>query len=133
MHLTFGSRKTNSNEISNIIDDLNIEKACQNSDVPTKIININNNNIAPFLSENCNSSNDKGEFSNDLKYASIVPVQKSKSKPTIQIVGQLAYFSKLYGKVMYKQLYLHFEKIFSSSQYGFQKEYTLGFRVNGEF
>ena len=80
MHLTFGSRKTNSNEISNIIDDLNIEKACQNSDVPTKIININNNNIAPFLSENCNSSNDKGEFPNDLKYASIVPVQKSKSK-----------------------------------------------------
>ena len=48
---TFNLRKNYSNEISKIIDNLNIKKTWQNSDIPTKIIKLNKDIIASFISE----------------------------------------------------------------------------------
>ena len=86
---------------------------------------LNKDIIAPFISENFNYCIDRGEFLNDLKHADIVLVHKKKSKtnkPNYMPLSILSNFSKLYEKLMYKQLYLHFETILSSSQYGFRKE-----------
>ena len=71
---TFSFRKTNSKEVTKIIDHLNIKKACQSSDISTKIIKLNKDIVATFISDNFNSSIDKGEFPNDLKHADIAPV-----------------------------------------------------------
>ena len=49
---TFSFRKTNSSEIYNMIDNMNLKKTCQNSDIPSKIIKPTKDNIVPFLSEN---------------------------------------------------------------------------------
>ena len=49
---TFSFRKTNFNEIYNMIDNMNLKKTCQNSDILSKIIKLNKDNIVPFLSEN---------------------------------------------------------------------------------
>ena len=48
---TFNLRKNYSNEISKVIDNLNIKKTWQNSDIPTKIIKLNKDIIASFISE----------------------------------------------------------------------------------
>ena len=61
-NLTFSFRKANSNKVSKIIDNLNIKKACQNSDIPIKIIKLNKDIIAPFIYENFKSCINKGEF-----------------------------------------------------------------------
>ena len=44
-------RKNYSNEVSKIIDNLNVKKTWQNSDIPTKIIKVNKDIIASFISE----------------------------------------------------------------------------------
>ena len=74
--------------------------------------------ITPFISENFNSCIDKDEFPNDLKHVNIVPVHKKKSKTNktnYRPASILANFSELYEKLMYKQLYLHFATLLSSS------------------
>ena len=104
-NLTFSFRKTNSNEVSKIIDNLDIKKASQNSDVLSKNIKLNKDIIAPFIYENFNCCIDKGEFSNDLKHADIFPVHKKKckiNKTSVRPVSTISKFSKLYEKPMYK-------------------------------
>ena len=86
-YLTFSFRKTNSNEVSKIADDLTIKKARQNSVIPTKIIKVNKDINVPFIFGNFNSCIDKGKVPNDLKPADIVPVHKKKSKS-----NKLVYF-----------------------------------------
>ena len=44
-------RKNYQNEVSKIIDNLNVKKTWQNSDIPTKIIKVNKDIIASFISE----------------------------------------------------------------------------------
>ena len=95
-------QKTDSNEVSKIIDNLDIKKACQHCDILTKIIKLNKHIIAPFISENFNSCVDKGEFPNDLRHADIVPFYKKKSKTNknYMSVKILSNFFKLYEKLI---------------------------------
>ena len=114
-------------EVSKIIDNLNIKKACHNSDIPTKITKLNKDITAPFISENFNSCIKKGELCNDLKHADVAPVHRkiSKTKETNnRPVIMYSNFSKLCEKLMCKQLYLHFETILSSSKCWFRKRYS---------
>ena len=64
------------------------------------------------------------EFPNDPKHADIVTVHKKKSKTSqtnLMPISILSNLSKLYGKVMHKQLYQNFETILSLCQCGFVK------------
>ena len=57
----------------------------------------------------------------------MVPVHKKKSKinkTNYRPVTIRSNFFKSYEKLMYKQLYLHFETILSLSQCGFRKKYS---------
>ena len=108
-------------------DNLNINKACQNSDIPTNIVKLNKGTIAPFISENFKSCIDSGEFSNDLKHVDIAPVHQKKSKTNktnYRLLSILSNVSRLYKKLMYKQLYLCCDTILSSTKCGFREEYT---------
>ena len=67
-------QKTNFNEVSKMIDNVNIVKAWQNSDIP------HSDTIAPFISEDLVSCIEKFELHNDLKHADIAPVHRKKSK-----------------------------------------------------
>ena len=59
-----------------MIDNLKTKKVCQNKDILAKVIKLNKDIAAPFISENVNSCIEKGEFHNDLKHADIVPMYK---------------------------------------------------------
>ena len=63
-----------------IISQLNTANICQNSDTPTKIIKLNNDISAKFISNDFNHGNDEGEFPYGLKYADVIPVHKKKDK-----------------------------------------------------
>ena len=55
---------------------LHIKKSCQQEDMYTKIIKLNNDMIAKFIAENFNFCIDEGEFPSELKHAGIVPIHK---------------------------------------------------------
>ena len=80
-------------------------------DIPTKMIKLNKDIIAPFISKNFNFCVDKVEFLNHLKHMDIVPVHKKKSKidkTNYYPVRILLNLSKLLEKLMYKQMCLVF-------------------------
>ena len=83
--------------------------------------------IAQFMAENFNSCIEKGEFPDVLKHADVVPVHKKKcktEKTNYRPVSILPNFSKIYEKLMYKQLYQYFETILLPNQCGFRKGYS---------
>ena len=111
---TFHFRKTSCNEVEKIIINLNIKKSCQQEGIPTKIIKLNKDLIAKFIAETSNSCIDEGEFPSELKHAVIVPVHKKKDKSdksNCRPVSVISNYSKVYGKLIYNQLYLYFENI----------------------
>lgn len=99
-----------------MIDNLNMNKACQNSDSPPKIIKISKDCsiishwllillIARCIYENVSYCTDKVEFPNYLKHAVIVPMHKKKDKTdkvNDRLVSIPSTFSKLYKKLMSK-------------------------------
>ena len=71
--------------------------------------------------------NTKGEFSCVLKHADVIPVHKKEiksDKVNYRPVSILPNLSKIYEKVMYQQLYEHFDSILSPKQCGFPKGYS---------
>ena len=104
------------NKVKKIIDNLNINKACQICDSPPKIIKISKDCsiishwlhillIARCIYETVSYCIDKVEFPNYLKYAAIVPMHKKKAKTNKvndKPVSIPSTFSKLYEKLMYK-------------------------------
>ena len=90
-------RQTNSNEIIKIIKTLNINKACQYTDFPTKIIIKFNDNleISIIVLKNVNLRRE---------YADVIPVHKEKEKTEAnhRPVSILPNLSKIYEKSMYQ-------------------------------
>ena len=121
----FSFRKTTQEEVLKVIQDLNTKKSCQTSDTPTKIIKLNSDIFSNLIHKHFNYCIDKGEFSNDLKHADIVPICKKNNKceKNYRPVSILSNLSKVYEKLMYNQLYEYFDKILFPSQCGFQKGY----------
>ena len=77
------------------------------------------NVVAQYVSEKVNSCIDKGEFPIDLKHADVVRVHYKKvktDKTNCRSMSILLHFAKVYEKPMYKQIYQHFETLFSSTQ-----------------
>ena len=74
----FHFRDTNSNKV---IKTLNINKACQNTDIPTKILKLNTNLFAGYSFRNFNYSVEKGKFPCVLHHADVVlHTRKKKEK-----------------------------------------------------
>ena len=59
---SFNFQKTNTNEVMKIISQLNTAKTCQNADTPTKIIKLNKDIFAKFISNNFNHCIGECEF-----------------------------------------------------------------------
>ena len=96
------------------------------SDTLTKIIKLNSNIFSNLIHKHFNYCVDKGEFSNYLKHADIVPVYKKNKceKENDGPVSILSNLSKIYEKLMYNQIYEYFDNIVFSSQCRFQKGYS---------
>ena len=73
------------------ISQLYTAKTCQNADTPTKIIKLNKDIFAKFISNNFNHCIDEGEFPYELKHADVIPVHKKKDKCVKENYRQQAY------------------------------------------
>ena len=76
----FNFQKTNPNEVMKIMSQVNRAKTCQNAETPTKIINLNKDSFAKFISNNFNQCIDEVEFPYELKHVDIIPLHKKKVK-----------------------------------------------------
>ena len=125
-------KKASSTEVEKVIDNLSIVKACKKDDIITKVIKINKDIFAGFITKDFNNCVDKGVFPDDLKHADVTPIHKKKDKSDktnyacklIRPVSILPNISKIYEKLIYNQLYDYFEDILSPSQCGFLKGHS---------
>ena len=63
-----------------VINNLNVAKTCQANDIPTKIIKINKDIFANFITDHSNYCIANGEFPDELKNADVIAVDKKNEK-----------------------------------------------------
>ena len=113
-------------DISKEIKRLDIKKATQESDIPTKVIKQFPNLFIDFLHKNINSCLTEGTFPNDFKKAVVHPIHKKEcktEKSNYRPISILPNLSKIYERLLYDQMYSYFDKFFVKYQCGFRKGY----------
>ena len=103
---------------------LDSSKAIQESDNPVKLIKENSNFFAEIICKYFNESLEKSKFPDCLKLANVTPVFKKgarTSKNNYRPVNILPILSKLFERMISKQLSELFESILSKFQCGFRK------------
>ena len=106
---------------------LNNKKASQNSDIPTKIIKENSDIFGKALCSFINDSIKSFTFPSCLKEADITPIHKKgkkDKKENYRPVSILPVLSKMFERIMFKQMSAFFEDIFNKQQCGFRKGYN---------
>ena len=108
---------------------LNVSKASQQSDIPTKILPDNSEYFSSYFHENLNYCLEQSLlFPHDLKLADVAPVYKKKSKAckdNYRPVSILSNISKVYERCIYDQIQTYFDQILSKYQCGFRKGYNV--------
>ena len=108
-------------------NNLKTNKATQSIDIPTKIIKKNSDIFGRFIFGNYNNYLSYSIFPNSLKNAIITPVHKKGakgSKDNYMPVSILSIISKIYGRIMFKQISEYFGPILSKFQCGFRQGFS---------
>ena len=111
-------------DIKKEILNLDVSKASQDSDVPTKIIKVNADIFAEVLYNVFNRSLEVGEFPAAMKLANLTPEHKKSSrydKVNYRPVSILPNLSKVFERCLHKQIFDFFDTILSKYQCGFRK------------
>ena len=115
------------NKILAEIHNLDDKKACQESDIPVKIIKDNIDIFSEFIFHNFNNSIFDATFPSELKNADVIPVFKKKDRNSVENyrpVSILPNLSKIYERCLYDQMYKYFNHILSKWQCGFRKGFS---------
>ena len=106
---------------------LDASKSCQDTDLTTKINKENADIFADFIHSAINTTINENEFPSCLKLADVIPVFKKGSKNSKQYyrpISILKSISKVYERVMCKQIGDFMKNNFSKFQCGFRKGYN---------
>ena len=106
---------------------LDASKSCQDTDLTTKINKENADIFADFIHSAINTTINENEFPSCLKLADVIPVFKKGSKNSKQYyrpISILKSISKVYERVMFKQIGDFMKNYFSKFQCGFRKGYN---------
>ena len=125
--LPFSFSNINREEILREILKLEISKACQDTDIPTKIIKENAHIFADILLASFNDSVEKSNFPSSLKKANITPVFKKgdrNSKDNYRPVSIFPNTSKIFERCIFRQLYSFTLEFLSKFQCDFRKGYN---------
>ena len=104
--LYFSFKFVDKPKISKEINKLDGKKACQEHDIPVKLIKSNKDLFSYFLYHNFNSPS--SDFPSNLKAAGILPTHKKKDKSDIENycpISILPTLSKIYERCMYDHMY----------------------------
>ena len=125
--LKFSFNFETKNKILAEIHNLDKKKACQESDIPVKIIKDNIDIFSEFILHNFNNSSFDATFPSELKKADVTPIFKKKDRNNVENyrpVSILPNFSKIYERCLYDQMYKYFNHILSKWQCGFRKGFS---------
>ena len=113
--------------ILKIITSLSNNKASQETDLPDRVLKENAEYFAEIIYSQLNESINSSKFLLSFKLANITPVLKNESrnhKNNHRPVSILPLISKVFEKIMNRQLSLYFEEILSKFQCGFRKGFS---------
>ena len=124
----FSFKNVQMEEILKELNNLNINKATQNINIPTKVIKENSDIFGYLIFSNLNCCINTFSYTSLLNRADITPVHKKDSKSeknNYRPVSILANTSKMYERIMFKQMSEFFESsFFSKYQCGFRKGFS---------
>ena len=103
---------------------LNISKASQQSDIPTKILIENSEYFSFYFHKNINYCLEQSLFPHDLKLADVAPVYKKKfkaSQDNYRSVSILSNIPKIYERCIYDQIQTYFDNILPKYHVDFVK------------
>ena len=109
------------------IHNLDNKKACQENDIPVKIIKDNIDIFSEFIFHNFNNSIFDATFPSELKNVDVIPVFKKKNRNNVENyrpVSILPNLWKIYERCLYDQMYKYFNHILSKWQCGFRKGFS---------
>ena len=107
---------------------LDSSKACQDSDIPTKVIKSNSDIFTDALYSEFNRSLETSVFPPSMKLANVTPVHKKgnrSEKDNYRPVSILPNLSKVFERCIYNQIAQFFDKILSKYQCGFRKSHSV--------
>ena len=125
--LIFGFKFTSHEETEKEVNNFQIKKTSQKSNIPLKIIKKNVDIISYFLYRNFNNSLSCATFPTSMKYAHLMAIHKKDDKTdkeNYRPTSILPNLSKVYERLMYNQIYPYFETLFSKFQCGFRKGFN---------
>ena len=114
-------------KISKETNKLDKKKACEEHDIPVKLIKSSKDLFSHFIYHNFNNSLFSSNFSSNLKAADVLPTHEKKDKSDIEnyrTISILPTLSKIYERCMYDQMYKYFDQILSKYHYGFRQGYN---------
>ena len=117
------------NEIIDMINKLNTNKACGPNSIPSKILKNHSNILADPVKILLNRSIIDGNFPEMLKKADVCPIYKKNDKTKCENyrpISLLSNLSKLYERAMHTRIYefLEASNVFYNFQFGFRKKYS---------
>ena len=127
-HAAFSFSKVAKEEIFREILNLDVSKACQDTDIPSKIIKENADIFASFLHSSFNTSVTNSEFPSVLKQANITPVFKKGerySTDNYRPVSILPNVPKIFERCMFCQINEYMDAFLSKYRCGFRKGYNI--------
>ena len=114
-------------DLTEVVSHMWINKASQTNNIPPKMLKENFDICPYFLLTNVNNCILEAEFPDHLKLAEIFPSFKQGDRllrNNYRPVSILLTISKIYEKMLYKQMYEYFNKTFSKYLCGFRKRYS---------
>ena len=113
-------------DVKKEIRKLDPRKATQNTDIPVRILKHNSNIFGNYICDSFNECFHKLVFPSILKTANITLVYKCfrGSKDNYRPVSILPIISKIFEKLLSKQIIIYMDKFLSKYQCGFRKGYN---------
>ena len=124
---TFSFEPITADDILQQIKCLDISKAAQESDVPTKLVERLDYLIVNYLLQNFNNCLEKGTFANDFKNAVVHAIHKKDCKTEMvnyRSISVLPNLSKIQEQLLYDQMYTYFSIFFVKYQCDLLKGYS---------
>ena len=124
---TFSFSNTTLEAVFNELLMLNTSTSCPKEDIPIKIIKENIDIFTHKIHNDFNYTVDYGTFPSNLKNADVTPAHKKgdrTDKSNYRPISILPNMSKIFERLLYYQMNTYVEKILSTYQCGFRKNYS---------
>ena len=128
---TLNFSKVTESEVRKEILNLSTKNSTKNGDIPAKILKTSVNIYIKEITFIINDCIEKGIFPNDLKLADVSPIFKKEDsfkKENYQPVSILPHMSKVFERILYKQIDTFMTTKFSPYLCGFRKTINLNIR-----